>query len=75
MDKTKLKDVNEDFKEANQTIRKVIGEDTKIKYNIVDGIEPSPSGKYMYAFSRVKDWERTQIFKVKTRIYLSFLEE
>ena len=55
MDKTKLKDVNEDFKEVNQTIRKVIGEDTKIKYNIVDGIKPSPSGKYMYAFSRVKD--------------------
>ena len=54
MDKTKLKDVNEEFKDANQTIRKVMGEEIKIKYNIVDEIQPSPSGKYMYAFSRVK---------------------
>ena len=54
MDKTKLKDVNEEFKEINQTIRKVMGEVIKIKYNIVDEIKPSPSGKFMYAFSRVK---------------------
>ena len=27
----------------------------KIKYNIVDEIQPSLSGKYMYAFSRVED--------------------
>jgi phenylacetate-CoA ligase len=54
MDKTKLKDVNEEFKEANQTIRKVMGEEIKIKYNIVDEIKPSPSGKFMYAFSQIK---------------------
>jgi phenylacetate-CoA ligase len=46
--------MDKDFKEINQTIRKVMGNDTKIKYNIVDEIEPSPSGKYMYAFSRIK---------------------
>jgi phenylacetate-CoA ligase len=54
MDKTKLKDMDKDFKEINQTIRKAMGNDTKIKYNIVDEIDPSPSGKYMYVFSRVK---------------------
>ena len=55
IDKTKLKDMDKDFKEINQTIRKAMGNDTKIKYNIVDEIKLSPSGKYMYSFSRVKD--------------------
>ena len=54
MDKTKLKDVNEEFKEANQAIRKVMGEEIEIKYNIVNKIKQSPSGKFMYIFSRVK---------------------
>ena len=54
IDKTKLKDVNEEFKEENQAIWKVMGEEIEIKYNIVDEIEPSPSGKFMYTFSRVK---------------------
>jgi phenylacetate-CoA ligase len=55
MDKTKLKDVDKEFREISQKIRKVMGEETKIKYNIVDEIKPSPSGKYMYAFSRVEN--------------------
>ena len=55
IDKTKLKDMDKDFKEINQTIWKAMGNDTKIKYNIVDEIKLSPSGKYMYSFSRVKD--------------------
>jgi len=55
IDKTKLKDMDKDFKEINQTIRKAMGNDTKIKYNIIDEIKLSPSGKYMYSFSRVKD--------------------
>ena len=55
IDKTKLKDMDKDFKEINQIIRKAMGNDTKIKYNIIDEIKPSPSGKYMYSFSRVKD--------------------
>jgi phenylacetate-CoA ligase len=53
-DKTKLKDVDKEFREISQKIRKVMGGETKIKYNIVAEIKPSPSGKYMYAFSRVK---------------------
>jgi len=55
IDKTKLKDVNEEFKEENQAIWKVMGEEIEIKYNIVDEIEPSPSGKFMYTFSRVQN--------------------
>jgi phenylacetate-CoA ligase len=55
INKTKLKDLEGDFKEIDQIIWKLMGNETKIKYNIVDEIKPSPSGKYMYAFSRVKD--------------------
>ena len=55
IDKTKLKDMDKDFKEINKIIRKAMGNDTKIKYNIINEIKPSPSGKYMYSFSRVKD--------------------
>ena len=55
IDKTKLKDLDNNFKEINQVIWKVMGNETKIKYNIVDEIKPSASGKYMYIFSRVKD--------------------
>jgi phenylacetate-CoA ligase len=53
IDKTKLKDMDKDFKEINQTIRKAMGNDTKIRYNIVDEIKPSPSGKYLYSFSKI----------------------
>jgi len=55
IDKTKLEDLDEYSTEINKVIRKVMGNNTKIKYNIVDEIKPSPSGKYMYTFSRVKD--------------------
>jgi phenylacetate-CoA ligase len=55
IDKTKLKDMDKDFKEINQIIWKAMGDDTKIKYNIVDVIKPSPSGKYMYTFSRLEN--------------------
>jgi phenylacetate-CoA ligase len=58
IDRTKLKDLDKDFKEINQVIWKVMGNETKIKYNIVDEIKPSASGKYMYIFSRIKDSER-----------------
>jgi hypothetical protein len=47
--------MNEEFKEANQAIRKVMGEEIEIKYNIVDEIKPSSSGKFMYTFSRVRN--------------------
>jgi phenylacetate-CoA ligase len=55
IDKTKLKNMEKDFKEINKKIKLVMGNGTKIKYNIVDEIKLSPSGKYMYTFSRVKD--------------------
>ena len=54
IERTKLKDMDKDFKGINRIIRKAMGNDTKIKYNIVDKIKLSPSGKYMYSFSRVK---------------------
>ena len=53
IDKKKLKDMDKNFKEINQTIWKVMGNETKIKYNIVYEIKPSPSGKFMYTFSRI----------------------
>jgi len=53
IDRTKLKDMDKDFKEINQIIRKAMGNDTKIKYNIVNEIKPSPSGKYFYSFSKI----------------------
>ena len=55
LDKTRLKDVNEEFKEENQAIRKIMGEEIEVKYNIVDEIKSSPSGKFLYTFSRVKN--------------------
>lgn len=31
-----------------------MGHKITVKYNIVDEIKPSPSGKYMYIFSKVE---------------------
>ena len=53
IDKTKLKDMDKDFKEINQIIWKAMGNETKIKYNIVDEIIPSPSGKHLYSYSKI----------------------
>ncbi len=53
-DNQKIQEAKEDFKNINKKIRLVMGNETKIKYNIVDEIKPSKAGKYMYAFSRVK---------------------
>jgi len=55
IDNNKLKDMDKFFEENNQKIEKIIGHQVTIKYNIVDEIEPSPSGKYMYVFSKVGD--------------------
>jgi phenylacetate-CoA ligase len=49
----KKKDMDKFFKESNQKIEKGMGYKIIVKYNIVDEIEPSPSGKYMHVFSRV----------------------
>jgi len=60
IDKTKLKNMKKDFKEINKKIKLAMGNSTKIKYNIVEEIEPSPSGKYMYTFSKIKNEGKTQ---------------
>jgi len=54
IDKDKLKDMDKNFEAINQKIEKIMKHKTKIKYNILDEIEPSPSGKYLYAFSKVE---------------------
>ena len=53
IEKNKLEDMEKVFEENNQKIWKGMGHKITIKYNIVDEIEPSPSGKYMHVFSRV----------------------
>ena len=53
MDKNKIKDMDRDLNQINQMIGKVMGRHTKIRYNIVDKIKPSPSGKYHYIFSKI----------------------
>ncbi len=55
INKDKLKDMDKFFEENNQKICKIMGHQITVKYNIVDEIEPSPSGKYMYTFSKVGD--------------------
>ena len=54
-EKNKLKKMDKFFKENNQKIWKIMAHRITVKYNIVDEIVPSPSGKYMYTFSRIKD--------------------
>jgi len=53
-DSQKIQEAKKDFKNINKKIRSVMGNETKIKYNIVDEIKASPSGKFMYTFSRIK---------------------
>jgi len=55
IDKTELKNMKNDFKEINRKIKLAMGNDTKIKHNIVDEIKPSPSGKYLYSFSKISN--------------------
>ena len=54
-DNQKIHEVKKDFENINKKIKLVMGDETKIKYNIVDKIEPTKAGKYMYTFSQVKD--------------------
>ena len=55
IDKTKLKNMKKDFKEINKKIKLAMGNDTKIKYNIVDEIKPSSSGKHLYSYSKISN--------------------
>ena len=54
-DKKQLKVIEKDFMEITASIKKIMKSDIIIKYNIVEVINPSPSGKYGYAFSKVKN--------------------
>jgi len=54
-DNQKIHEVKKDFENINKKIKLVMGDETKIKYNIVDKIEPTKAGKYMYTFSQVND--------------------
>jgi len=55
IDKRKLEYMKKDFKEIDKKIKLAMGNGTKIKYNIVDEIKPSPSGKHLYSFSKISD--------------------
>ena len=54
-DSKKIQEARKDFQEINKKIRLVMGNETKINYNIVDEIEPTKAGKHMYTFSQAKD--------------------
>jgi phenylacetate-CoA ligase len=54
-DERLIKVIEKDFMEINKAIKLIMGSETIIKYNLVDVIDSSPSGKYRYTFSRVKD--------------------
>lgn len=54
MDKEKLKDMEHIFLEISQKIEKMMDHETKIRYNIIDKIKSSPSGKYLFVFSKAK---------------------
>ncbi len=54
-DKQKLKVVEKDFREIGEIIKVIMGDDIKIKHKIVNEIKHSPSGKYMYTFSKIKN--------------------
>ena len=53
-DKSKFKDMQKTLKGINQIICKIMGHDVIVKYNVVDEIEPGPSGKFNYSFSLVE---------------------
>lgn len=59
-DKKKIKNVEKDFREISEVIKPIMGNDTKVKYNIVNEIKHSPSGKYMYTFSKIKNEGKIQ---------------
>jgi len=54
-DKRLIKIIEKDFMEINKAIKLIMGSETIIKYNLVDVIDSSPSGKYRYIFSKVED--------------------
>ena len=53
-DKRQIKVIEKDFMQISKKIKLFMGSETIIKYNLVEVINPSPSGKYGYIFSKVK---------------------
>ena len=60
-DKQKSTVVEKDFREISEVIKPIMGNDIKIRYNIVDEIKYSPSGKYMHTFSKIKNEGKFQM--------------
>lgn len=60
-DKQKIKVVEKDFREISEVIKPIMGNDTKVEYNIINEIKNSPSGKYMYTFSKIRNEGKTQM--------------
>jgi hypothetical protein len=54
-DKRQIKVIEKDFMQISKAVKLFMGRETIIKYNLVDVIDSSSSGKYRYVFSRVKD--------------------
>jgi phenylacetate-CoA ligase len=54
-DKKQLKIIEKDFQEISESIKKIMRNNITIKYNLADVINTSPSGKYEYVFSKVKN--------------------
>lgn len=54
-DKKQSKLAEKEFREITKSIEKIMNSDVIIKYNLVDLINLSPSGKYGYVFSKVKN--------------------
>ena len=53
--KKQSKIAEKDFLEINESIKKIMKSDITIKYNLVEFINPTSSGKYGYVFSKVKN--------------------
>jgi phenylacetate-CoA ligase len=54
-DKEQLKVMKKDLREITVSIKKIMKSDVIVGYNLVEMISPSPSGKFMYVFSKVKN--------------------
>jgi phenylacetate-CoA ligase len=53
--KKQSKIAEKDFLEISESIKKIMKSNIIITYNLLDVINPSPSGKYGYVFSKVKN--------------------
>jgi len=52
-EKNKFKEMKNDLKEINWKINRIMNHKTVVKYNVIDEIKSTPSGKYQYSYSRI----------------------